>query len=165
MANKIVRKTTVVDPKLQWHLALRNVICMGVFLIVTLSFGLMAQFLNAPKASAAENFNQYFSSNVPTILAMLCLVPVFVRDSLQTSHRFAGPIFKLAQTCRRIADGEKDVPELKFRTGDMWGEVADVFNEMVEQLRKDQEPREVTEVDAMALGDHHLDEKERLVYS
>lgn len=162
MSNKFSRRTTVINPKLQWHLALRNVVCMGVFLVATLSLGLIGQFLSTPNASAAENLNQYISQNVPTILAMVCLVPVFVRDSLQTSHRFAGPIFKLAQTCERIADGDKDVPELKFRKDDMWKEVAVVFNEMVEKLREDGAPKDCCDVSERGSTSHQPAEEEVL---
>lgn len=136
MSNKQQRRITVINPRLQWYLALRNLICMSLFLSVTLCLGLIGQYLRNPDATASENVSAFFSLQLPTILAMICLAPVFIRDSLQTSLRFAGPMFRLARTCQQHANGEKDVPRLQFRQEDLWHEVADSFNDMVDELRR-----------------------------
>ena len=69
------------------------------------------------------------------MLALVCLMPVFVRDTLTLSNRVAGPVHNMRNTIRKLADGETDVRPLKFRKGDFWDDIPDLFNRMTETLR------------------------------
>ena len=62
-------------------------------------------------------------------------MPIFIRDTLTLSNRMAGPICRLQDTVKRIANGE-EVPPLSFRKSDMWQDLPAQFNAMTEQLRK-----------------------------
>jgi len=64
---------------------------------------------------------------------MVFLLPVFVLDAIKLSHRFAGPIYRLRYTIRKIAHGDP-APRLKFRDFDFWQGLAEDFNRMVDRL-------------------------------
>ena len=64
---------------------------------------------------------------------LVLLVPAFIYDLLKVSNRFAGPVFRLRREMRRLADGESEYA-LSFREDDNWSELADVFNELREEL-------------------------------
>ena len=65
---------------------------------------------------------------------MFFLLPVFILDTIKLSHRFAGPIYRLRNTIRSLAQGEEFRP-LKFREVDFWQSLAEDFNVMVARLK------------------------------
>ena len=133
MAQNNKRRKAVVDARIQWTLAGRVVmhffafICGGVFL------GLIFQYLSNPLGGLSEHFTAFWKQSAPMLMAMLCLIPIFVRDTLTLSNRIAGPIYRLRSTIKRIGDGET-APPLSFRKNDMWDHLPDLFNKMTDQL-------------------------------
>lgn len=132
------RKKAVINPRVQWTLASRVVVHFLVFVCAGAVFGLINQFLIDPFGGVRGNLAAFGRNNGPMLLALLCLLPVFIRDTLTLSNRIAGPIYNLNTTINRLADGEESVPPLQFRKGDMWGEMPQAFNTMVERLRADE---------------------------
>ncbi|MEZ6130644.1 MAG: hypothetical protein R3C59_18305 [Planctomycetaceae bacterium] len=129
------RKTAVVDSHVQWTLALRVVLHFFIFVCAGCVFGLINQFLADPMAGLQANLTSFWRQSAPLVLALVCLIPIFVRDTLTLSNRIAGPIYNLRRTCRQLADGQTDVRPLKFRKGDMWSDLPDLFNRMTTRLR------------------------------
>ena len=57
-------------------------------------------------------------------------------DTIRLSNRFAGPVSRLRNAMRKVADGGSYEP-LKFRGNDFWTELADDYNRfMVETERR-----------------------------
>ena len=137
MSKKHVRKRAVADTRVQWTLAMRVVMHFGVFVCAGAIFGLINQFLVAPFAGIRENFAIFWGQSGPMLLALACLMPVFVRDTLTLTNRMAGPIHNLRETVKKLAAGEEDVRPLKFRDGDFWPDLPEMFNTMTERLRSD----------------------------
>jgi len=69
-------------------------------------------------------------------LSLMLLLPMFIYNSFQLSHRFVGPVTQLRQVLRDLAEG-KPVSPLTFRKGDYWQEMAEELNRAVEVLRKE----------------------------
>ena len=65
---------------------------------------------------------------------LLFLAPPFILSSLKLSNRFVGPIHRLRQQLRQIADGQP-FEDLKFRRGDFWQELADEMERAMAALR------------------------------
>jgi hypothetical protein len=61
------------------------------------------------------------------------MLPVFIVDTIKLSHRFAGPIYRLRNVIRGMADGEPYKPVL-FREKDFWQGLAEDFNQMIERI-------------------------------
>lgn len=144
------RKTKVVNVQVQWTLAARVMLHFFVFLCVGASLGLINQFLSNPLASVTDHLAAFWSQSKPLLLALLCLVPIFVRDTLRLTNRIAGPIYNLHRTCEQLATGDPNVRPLQFRKGDMWADLPEKFNSMVEKLRsaENSSHRPVTSVQA-----------------
>lgn len=131
---KNLRKTSVIDAKVQWTLAFRVVLHFTIFVFAGAVFGIINQVLADPFCGFSEHLSRFWSQSGPMLLALACLMPVFVRDTLTLSNRIAGPIHNLQTMCQKLADGEHDVDPLTFRKNDMWQELPGAFNAMAARL-------------------------------
>ena len=68
-------------------------------------------------------------------VVFLVVLPAFLYDLVQLSHRFAGPITRLRNEIRRAARGEKVKP-IHFRENDFWQEMAEEFNALLVRIEK-----------------------------
>lgn len=144
---KNLRKKAVADAEVQWTLALRVILHFLLFVCAGAFFGLINQFFKDPFAGLTANVNAFWQQSGPMLLALACLIPIFVRDTLTLSNRIAGPIYRLRDTVKRLGDGE-DVPPLKFRKRDMWNDLPELFNKMTDRLRNGASTKDV-DVDAV----------------
>lgn len=131
------RRKSVVDARVQWTLAGRVVLHFFVFVGVSFIAGLSVQLLWQPTESAAVHLQNYWKQSAPMLVSLLCLLPIFVRDTLTLSNRIAGPICRLRDTVNRLGAGEQ-VPPLTFRRKDLWGDLPDLFNRMVASLQQEE---------------------------
>lgn len=123
-----------VDKKVQGTLARRVIFHFMMFILVGAMVGLFLQFLSDPFKPVRMHVSAFWSQSGPYVIALLCMMPVFVKDTISLTHRMAGPIVRLRGHIRAIADG-KDVAPLKFRDGDFFGDVPPMFNEMMDKVR------------------------------
>jgi len=127
------RKKTFVDPRVQGSLVRRLIYHWVAFLAVSSAMAFFLQVLTNPFESMSTHFQNLWWTHGPFLLVMVFLLPVFVLDTIRLSHRFAGPIYRLRQTIRSIAQG-KPTQRLKFRDFDFWQGLAGDFNQMVDRL-------------------------------
>lgn len=71
----------------------------------------------------------------PSMIASLLVLPVIIWDLLRLSHRFVGPMIRLRNAMRDLADG-KSVRPITFREGDFWCEFASEFNRIAARLEE-----------------------------
>jgi hypothetical protein len=145
--SKSIRKKTYVDPKIQGMLVRRLVIHWTTFLIVASGVVFCVQLLSDPFRPLGEHFQQLWWMQGPFLLVFVLLLPVFVLDTIKLSHRFVGPVYRLRQTIRQIAEGNTP-PPLKFRDFDFWQDMAQDFNVMVDRLsdrKSDSEDEDLAE--------------------
>jgi hypothetical protein len=130
------RSRLLVDPKVQWSVAGRVGLHWIAFLFCLLTIGMMVQFL---LAAGTESFgvalHDSLVNQLPILAVMLMLLPVFLRDTLKLSNRFAGPMYRLRSELANLANDQPASP-VKFRTGDFWQEVAGDFNHVLGQLER-----------------------------
>jgi len=141
------RNKTYVDPQVQGALARRLVVHWLLFILATFVVAFCMEVLGNPMLSVREHASRVWQVHGLFLLILIALLPVFIRDSIKLSHRFAGPIYRLRATIRSIAEGNP-APRLKFRKSDYWLDLAEDFNKMVERLSKGadtlEEPRPET---------------------
>lgn len=126
-------KSLYVDTRVQGTLARRVVFHFLMFIVVGAMVGLFLQFLGDPFKPIRSHISAFWSQSGPYIVALLCMLPVFVKDTVALTHRMAGPIVRLRSHIRAIAEGE-DVDPLKFRDGDFFRDLPPLFNQMIEKL-------------------------------
>lgn len=89
-----------------------------------------------PFTPASQAFAEALKHTAPVFVLLIALIPAFVYDTMKLSNRFSGPMCRLRQAIRNVADG-KEVRQLSFRDGDFWGDVAGDFNRMLDRVRED----------------------------
>ena len=147
--SKPLRKKTFIDSKVQGALVRRLMLHWLVFFAASSAIAFCLQVLSNPFLSIGNHAQNLWWTHGPFLMVMVFLLPVFVIDTIRISHRFAGPIHRLRNTIRGIANGEP-TPALKFRDFDFWQGLADDFNRMVARLSKRDEPMtSVEEVDEL----------------
>lgn len=129
------RKRAVADKQVQYALARRVILHSFIFVCAGTFFGIINQFLMNPFGGVNENMTTFFRHSAPMLVALVCLMPIFVRDTITLSNKVAGPVHNLRNTIKSLAEGNQDVRPLKFRDGDFWTDIPDKFNAMTEQLR------------------------------
>jgi signal transduction histidine kinase len=147
------RRKILVDKKTQRALAVRMIFHCLIFMVAG---GLMAsvhQYLSNPFKDRAELFSNLTSSFYAYACAFLVLLPALVYDSLKLSNRVVGPICRLRDTMKRLAQGE-DVEPMKFRPRDYWQDVPPVFNQLADRVRCSQEEPEESHEPEDALVAH-----------
>ena len=128
------RKKKFIDPKVQGALMIRITLHYAIFFGTSCTFAFLLQVLADPLAPFSEHLNKLWMTQGPFLLVALCLLPIFMRDTVQMSHRFVGPILRVRNTIKE-AGGEKDVALVKLRPGDYWTELADDLNAMLTRFQ------------------------------
>jgi len=148
-----IRKKTFVDAKVQGALVRRLVLHWIAFIAVASLVAFCLQVLGNPFRPLQEHVEQMWWTHGPFLLVMFFMLPVFIVDTIKLSHRFAGPIYRLRNTIRKMAQGEPYQP-VKFREVDFWQGLAEDFNQMVERIsakESDGAAAEGKEIEAGAL--------------
>jgi hypothetical protein len=127
------RKKTFIDPQVQGALVRRLILHWFGFFATASIVSFILQMLSNPLIPLSAHLEELWWTQGPFLLVMVFLLPAFVLDTIKLSHRFAGPIYRLRQTIRSVADGNPP-PRLKFRDFDFWQGLADDFNKMIDQL-------------------------------
>src|SRR6056297_709931 len=126
--SKPKRSKILIDPQVQWSLALRILLHWGMLVICLLMINSMiALLMMAGHRPLSGAFGDVLRDQVPLMVVLVVLLPVFLRDTLKMSNRFAGPMYRLRTTLAKMARGES-VSAINFRQGDFWQEVAADFN-------------------------------------
>lgn len=139
------RKKTVADARVQYTLARRVVLHFFVFICAGTILGIINQFFADPFAGVEANLKTFARQSAPMLIAMVCLMPMFIRDTLTLSNRIAGPIHNLRNTIKAHADGEDDVRPLRFRKGDFWDDLPEHFNAMTNRYRSERVTEDASE--------------------
>ena len=136
------RSRLLVDPRVQWTIAARLLIHWASFFACVFAISTMVRLMFLPgNAGFVDSLLDSLSTQMPILIVMLMLLPVFLRDSLKLSNRFAGPMHRLRTTLRSMAQ-KQPVGPIKFRDGDFWMEAATDFNivlQQVDQLKAENE--------------------------
>lgn len=138
MSKRGIRRTYLVDKQVQGALLARAARYWVLSLLVVGSLSILGWMFIAPGMAALvalrSQLPALLSGFAIALLASLVVLPVILYDLARMSNRFAGPMYRLKQTMKRAADGER-VNSVHFRDGDYWQEFADAFNELNDRLQ------------------------------
>lgn len=132
------RSIFIINPKFQFKFSL--IVCSLIFISsliypVTI-YEIFNNFfrLNPSSAESLQSSRDTLMLWLGLIQLMYLSVVFFV--CIFISHKIAGPMYKLSNFLRHIADGNP--PEtLYFRNGDNFSEIADQFNEAFEAIKEE----------------------------
>ena len=129
------RRKLFVEPRMQGLLVFKILLYwINAFLTIGLLLAAWNVFTEGP-GSSRQLFINVWNSVGPALFASLVLLPIIVLDSIRWSNRYAGPMVRLHESLRNLADG-KDVQPLNFRKGDLWFEMAEQFNRISARMKE-----------------------------
>lgn len=122
------RRQSLVDSEVQGSLLRKLAFHWCIFFIAnTLALMIWIRMFEHPEHGWGETFLDSLRRFLPFYIVSLALIPGFIWDTLQLTHRFAGPILRLRSALADAAKG-REVEPLHFRDSDFWGEIAENFN-------------------------------------
>ena len=128
------RGRVYVDRLVQGALAKRIVIHWGIFFVLSMILlTALELFLGDPELTLSGHIGVLWGKYAFFVILMVSILPTFVYDSLKLSNRFVGPVMRLRESIRDLAQGE-NVDELKFRDNDFWRELSDDFNRVAKRV-------------------------------
>ncbi len=129
----LLRQQLLIDRHVQGSLLRRTALyscACAVYFIVILVF---SETMCNPNEPFADAVIRCLDEAIFWAPGLMLLTPVVAYDLLKVTNRFAGPVFRLRREMQRLIDGESVQP-LSFREGDYWIEMAEVFNQLRDEL-------------------------------
>ncbi len=129
-----LRSKYFVDKSVQGALARRVVTHWCIFfLLASLSLFTMEYFLGGAEVSLSGHIAAVWNKYAFFFILMLVIMPTFIYDTVKLTNRFAGPIHRLKESLKNLADG-RPVNDLKFREDDFWCELSEDFNRVIKRV-------------------------------
>jgi hypothetical protein len=142
------RRTVLVDKTTQWAIVRQSMRHWFYHSLVTiLLLAILEVLLGGIVKTWEENWQSIWPIAASVYISLIVLLPMFILDSFKLSNRFAGPIGRVRQALRDLADGKPYSP-IQLRKGDFWPEIAQEFNAAVEALSR----KRVMEEDTLELS-------------
>ena len=127
------RRRILIDSGVQGTLVRRTGLYAGATCIYLLVIFVLSDTLSHSQEPFWESLLRCLDEAVFWVPGLLLLAPLFAYDLIHISNRFVGPMFRLRRELRKLSNGE-DVPQMFSRQGDFWGDAADSFNRVREEL-------------------------------
>lgn len=127
------RKSRFVHMGIQGALVARLIAQFVAFATLMSLMSLWMHFAFNPLQNAEQWQQQVNITLASSLLVAVCLLPIFIRDSLKFSHRFTGPILRLHNQVRKV--GLEHAEPIKLRSEDFWQDLAVDFNQMMERCQ------------------------------
>jgi hypothetical protein len=128
-----LRQQLLIDKDVQGAVLQRTIlysVCCVVYFLVIMFFSTTAE---TPEDKWHEIVMKCLDEAVYWAPGLMLLTPVIAYDLLTLTNRFAGPVFRLRREMQRLTSGEESYP-LSFRDGDYWMEMADLFNQVRDEM-------------------------------
>ncbi|QDT11608.1 hypothetical protein K239x_36080 [Planctomycetes bacterium K23_9] len=107
-----------------------------LLLVCLVSISMMVRLMmSVGEKPFGEAFINALSAQAPLMAVMVILMPVFLRDTLKLSNRFAGPMYRLRTVLEEMANGGEG-SKIKFRVGDFWQSTAGDFNTVLDEVNR-----------------------------
>ena len=125
--NRKRRTTILVDQHVQGALLWRVIVYWQFFVISLTAFLACRELYFEPASNIVDVFRNIHARYSPVMFASLILLPVVLLDIVWITNRVVGPMVRLRQGLRDMAEGRRVQP-LSFRDNDFWQEMAGEFN-------------------------------------
>ena len=134
MANSKFRQRLYIDPIVQGLLIRRVLLhwlCFATTVLLTLT--LIEFWAGNASLNPLEHLQSVVSRHLFFFIVLAAMLPVFVMDMVRVSHRFSGPLSRLRQSLRTVANGGNFQP-IRLREKDFLQDLTDDYNQMMERL-------------------------------
>jgi len=139
------RRILIVNPRLQFrYLVLPLVVAATTASCLFLLFVVQAQSLKTLAATQKDEFlvqelsSAQFLAVVTHGAVLLAHMGLILWLGIVASHRIAGPLYRLKRTMEQVTAGDRKV-RFSVREKDQLGDVAELFNEMMDAVASREE--------------------------
>ena len=143
MSSKYQRKIILINPRFQLKLSayfafltVANIAifyaCIRYFFQVFVDMGIE---IGLPNNHVYFMFveDQMLTMNIVFLITSFLTIGLLMVFGVYISHKIAGPLYRFCHHLTDIAEGKKEVSEIKFRDGDFFPEVAECFNKTIKK--------------------------------
>jgi len=131
------RQKLLVSNSIQWAIVRESLLNWLLYCTAAVFLIGLLQVLVAGSSKPILEHCQAIGQMVLTLLMVfVLLLPKFIYDWFQLSHRFLGPVERVRGVLRDLADGNAHT-EIQFRKDDFWREMAEELNSAVRALTGD----------------------------
>lgn len=141
---RIKRKQLFVDPRVQGAILFRATMNWLCCMVTIVSLVLCWRMLVGPARPAHLQLEELWAQSGPALIITLLILPFVMYDMGRLTNRFAGPLFRLRNSMRCLARGEKVEP-VHFRENDFWPEIAEEFNALIVKIERLEAERKASE--------------------
>jgi hypothetical protein len=126
------RKRQFIDSRVQGALVIQVLRQWLLFFLATFVLLLGIELMFGEQSwTLGEHLGALWERCGVLYLAILVMLPAFLRDTVKLSHRFVGPVIRVRNELNRLADGHVVEP-IRLRKRDYWQDLADAANRLIE---------------------------------
>ena len=134
MAKNKFRQRLYIDPYVQGQLVRRILLHWFCFVSTVLFALVLIESLTGDESkNTLEHLQSAISRHLFFFIVLATMLPLFVMDMVRISHRFSGPLLRLRQSLRTVANGGSFQP-IRLRQKDFLQDLTDDYNRMMEHL-------------------------------
>ena len=126
------RKSDLLGDPVQRALFRRVMLYSLMYLCLSVAVGIVLQIFSDPMKAFTLSWTVLLKGQLASLAAAVVLLPIFLRDMAKLSVRFLGPVLRLQGAIRGVVNGDEYRP-VKFRENDYWQNLADDFNQLMEE--------------------------------
>jgi hypothetical protein len=130
---KVRRSMKVVDGRLQFRMIAIFLTLVLAGLVVTAVVIGVYYLLAARASGGAARPEALLSLLPPLLLNDLVIMALVILVGIFTTHRLAGPVYRLESDISRVLEGERGV-RVQLRRGDAFPELAEKVNGLIERI-------------------------------
>ncbi len=138
---KNLRKKKFVDPEVQGALTKRLTLHWILYIAITAVLVIGLKWLNNPFTPLGDHLAEAWTTYGAVLVVLLSLAPMFIFDTMKLSNRFAGPVLRIRNAARQLADGETP-QKIQLRDEDFWKDLANEFNRIVDRVESQDKSKE-----------------------
>ena len=130
---KVKRRIRVIDGRLQYRMI---AVSLSLVLAGLLVFAALTgvYYLAMHKAAGGGTRPELLLSILPPLLVNdLAIMVLVIIVGIFTTHRIAGPIYRMESDIERTLSGEQGV-RVRLRTGDAFPDLAEKVNQLIERI-------------------------------
>ncbi len=128
-----LRHKLLVDAEVQGSLLRRTAMygtsCALYFMVILV----FTESMSDPQATIGDALGGCLNESIYWLPGLAILAPIISYDLLKFTNRFTGPVARLRTEMRRLTEDKSD-DRLCFREDDYWVEMADVFNDLRDEV-------------------------------
>ena len=126
------RKSDIVADPVQRVLFRRILLYSILYFGLSVAVGIVLHIFSNPMQAFMSSWTVLLKNQLESLIAAAVLLPIFLSDMARLSVRFVAPVIRLHGAVRAAVRGD-EVEPLKIREKDYWQNLAEDFNQLMDE--------------------------------